>query len=242
MVSSISTLYENDNSLELFKTKNCINIYWDYFIKREIILSSFYNKYDNIAYFIRISTFLFVISFIFMVNSLLLTSSDIHKRYIYAKDNKKINEIKYIFKYEFSKIFGCTIISLMFKMLSIKFFYGSYFFKILNETKKDIAPFTEKNLNNKEYNELNEKRKKYIKKYLIKSIIFVSIQFVFIFIFGFISICYIGTFPNTFGGIIGRFFISFIFSIIICALICLISILLYQCGLITCFNFIKKIY
>ena len=242
LVSSISTLYENDNSLELFKTKNCINIYWDYFIKREIILSSFYNKYDNIAYFIRISTFLFVISFIFMVNSLLLTSSDIHKRYIYAKDNKKINEIKYIFKYEFSKIFGCTIISLMFKMLSIKFFYGSYFFKILNETKKDIAPFTEKNLNNKEYNELNEKRKKYIKKYLTKSIIFVSIQFVFIFIFGFISICYIGTFPNTFGGIIGRFFISFIFSIIICALICLISILLYQCGLITCFNFIKKIY
>ena len=242
LLSSTSSIYDKDNSYELNKNDNCICFYWKYFIKREIFLASFYNKYDNIAFFIRISTFIFAISFIFMINCLLLTTSDIHNRYIYAKENKKIKEIKYIFGHEFLKIFLCALISIIFKILCIKIFYGNCIFKISNTIKDDISPFTERNLNEKEFNELNDKRKQFINKYWIKSIIFVIIQTALLFIFGYISICYIGTFPNTFAGIIGRFFISLIFSFIICAFICFIIVIFGRNGCKGCYNFIKKIY
>ena len=242
IISTVSTKYYSDDSLSLYKTKNCINIFFEYFSKREIILSSFYNKYNDIAFFIRISTFVFVISFMFMFICLLLTDSDIHNRYIFAKDNEKIDEIKYVFKYEFSKILGGAIIYIIFKIIAIKLFYGNCLFRIPNVVKNEIFPFNERNMNKKEYNELKKSRKKYIKKYWTKSIVFVLIQIIFILVFGYISICYIGTFPNTSEGIIARYFISFIFSFIICGFICFIIIMFYECGAHSCFNFIKKIY
>ena len=242
IISSVSTINDNNENLELSKSKKFLKFFFDYFIKREIIFASFYNKSDNIPHFIRISTFIFVISFIFMINCLLLTNSDIHNRYIYAKNKKKIIEIKYIFEYEYLKIFTCTFVSIIFTMLCIKLLYGNIFFRISDSIKEDISPLTENKKNNQELKELKRKRKKFIKKYLFKSIILILIQIAFLFVFGFISICYIGTFPNTFEGFIARFFISFIFSFIICAFICLIIIIFYHLGFISCYNFIKKIY
>ena len=233
---------EVNETLELNHEKNCFYFYLDYFIQREIFLATFYNKYDNIAYFIRISTLFLVISFIFMVNCLLLTSSDIHKRYLYAIENKGINEVKYIFIHEFSKILICCLIGNIIKILCIKFIYGNILFRLPSNVKEEMSPFIQRNINEKEYEEISKKRRNYIKQYWKKSIIFVIIVIALFLVFGYISICYIGTFPNTFAGIIIRYFISIIFSFIICAFICFIIVMIHQIGLLSCFNFIKKIY
>ena len=237
ILSSVNSEYEKEDSLEIDKNKNCTHIYFNYFIKRELILASFYNKYNNIAHFIRISTFIFAICLIFMVNCLLLTTSDIHDRYIYSKNNNKIEEIKYIFQKEIIKILLCVLFDIILKDLCIKLFLGC------NDLNKDyFSHFNESNKNNKEIKESKYKRKKYIKKYWIKSLIVVLIQILFLLILGYISICYIGTFPNTFKGIIARFFISFIFSFLICAFICFVIIIFYKMGCTKFYNFLQKIY
>ena len=49
---------------------------------------------DNVASYIRIATFLFVIALLFTINCLLLTSNQIHKRHIYAKENGEVKLAK----------------------------------------------------------------------------------------------------------------------------------------------------
>jgi uncharacterized membrane protein (DUF485 family) len=245
----LSSITDMDICSETGKSKNCINFYWSYFIQREIFLSSFYNKHENIALFIRITTFFLVMSFIFVLNCLLLTNTDIHNRYIYAKEHEKIKEMIYTFRHEFPTIFFCSLISNLFKIICIKILYGTHLFRISHTTKEELSPFYERNMNNDEFSEFSKKRESFIISYSKKSIIFIAIVIVLLLIFGYITVCYIGTFPNTFGGIILRFFISLVLSFIICAFICFIIVIIYWIGkklnlscLICFFNFIKKIY
>jgi hypothetical protein len=244
ILSSISDDNNINESFELNDEKNCFYFYLKYFIQREIFLTSFYyqNINDNIPYFIRISTIISVMSFIFMINCLLLTSSDIHKRYLFAKENKGIKEFKYVFNHEFLKVFLCALISNIVKIICIKFIYGKYLFKIPSKLKEGISTFVKGNINKEGYLEIYKKRKKYIKKYWEKSIIFTSIVIALLLFFGYISACYVGTFPNTFAGIILRYFLSIILSFIICAFICFIIVVFYHFGFLSCYNFIKKIY
>ena len=231
-----------NESLELNVEKNCFYFYLKYFIQREFFLVSFYNRYADIPYFIRITTFFIVMSFIFMINCLLLTNSDIHERYLYAKENNGISEGKYIFNHELSKVFLCTLISIIVKMVCVKLIYGKCLFKITYNIKEVLSPDNERNLNEDDYLELYKKRKKYIKKYWKKSLIFISIVIGLLLVFGYITVCYIGTFPNTFDGIILRFIFAIMFSFIFCAFICFIIVVLHHLGCLTCFNFLKKIY
>ena len=54
-------IYEIDPSKNIY---TFCSFYWNYFIRREIFLASFYNKDDNIAFSIRITTFIFIMCFI----------------------------------------------------------------------------------------------------------------------------------------------------------------------------------
>ena len=245
----LSSITDMDNNPETGKSKNCINFYWNYFIQREIFLSSFYNKHENIALFIRITTFFLVMTFIFALNCLLLTNTDIHNRYIYAKEHAKIKEMKYTFGHEFLLIFLCALISNVIKIVCIKILYGTHLFRISRTTKEELSPFYERNMNNDEFYELYKKRESFIISYSKKSMIYIAIVIILLLFFGYITVCYIGTFPNTFAGIILRFFISLVLSFIVCALICFIIVIIYWIGkkldlscLICFFNFIKKIY
>ena len=222
LLSSL-TEYENDN--EDFTTfKSFCKNYWNYLIKREFFFATFYNKSNNIATYIRISTFFFVISFIFTLNCLFLTRNLIHKRYLYAKEHNGLKEFKYTFGHEFLKCFLVALISLIFKIVCVKFIYGYLLFRIRKNSKLVLSPG---------FNEVNgqdEARKKFYKDYLNKSYIYISIIFILIILFGYISVCYVGTFPNTKGGIILGFFIALILSFIFCCFICFIIVSIYQIG------------
>lgn len=244
----LSSITDYDNA-EIVQKKNCVCFYWSYFIQREIFLSSFYNKHENIALFIRITTFFLVMTFIFILNCLLLTNTNIHNRYIYAKEHEKLKEMKYTFGHEFPMIFLCSLISNIFKIVCIKILYGTHLFRISRSTKEELSIYYERNMNDEELSELIKKRESFIKKYSKKSMIFLSIVIAILLFFGYITVCYVGTFPNTFAGLILRFFISLVLSFIICAFICFIIVLIYWIGikldlsfLICIFNFIKKIY
>ena len=240
----ISSLTEYENSNEDYKTfKSFIKNYWNYLIKREFFFATFYNKSKNIAIFIRISTFFFVISFIFTINCLFLTKSSIHKRYLYAKEHNGLKEFKYVFGHEFLKCFLVALISLIFKMICIKVIYGYLLFRIRRDIKLALSPV---------YNEekgLNEKKEQFYKIYLNKSYIYIAIIFILIILFGYISVCYVGTFPNTKDGIILCFFISLILSFIFCCFICFVIVGIYQIGkifdfqcFIACYDLLKLIY
>lgn len=223
-----------------------LNFYVNYFIKREIFLTSFYNKRENIPDFIRISTFILVIFFIFAMNCLFLTSGYIHKRYSYSIKHNKLNDANYVFTKEFGKSVCVALISNIFKMICIKIVYG-LFFKISEKTKEELYPSGE--LNFEAENNLNQKKEEYFKKYRNKSLIYISIVVVLIIFFGYISINYIGTFPNTKVGILLSFILSIVLSIIFCALICLIIVLLHYIGekfnlggFIMFYNWLKIIY
>ena len=203
--------------------------YWIYLNKKEFCLASIYNLDDNIAIFIRISTFLFVISLIFTINTLFLTTNQIHERYIYTKKNGSKNEFTYIFKKEIAPCLICTAICIIIKMLFIKFIYNKLF-RISHSAKEDLSPFGVINSEKDTNEEKNHKRELYLKKYRNRSLIYISIIFVIILALGYISICYFGIFKNTKAGMIVRFFISFVFSIILCAILCLIIVIIYHLG------------
>ena len=224
------------------------NFYWNYFIRREIFLASFYNKDDNVAFFIRITTFIFVMSFIFTINCLLLTTKYIHNRYIYAKDNNKINEANYVFTKEFLKSLYCAIISIIFKMICIKVIYNKIF-KISFKDKEELSLFDNRVLNVEENNLIVQRRENLIQNYRKKSLIYILIIIVLILLLGYISVNYIGIFINTKVGIILGFLLSIFLSFLFCAFICLMIVLIYyivkkfqlQC-FITFYCLFKKIY
>ena len=223
-------LNSSNNNINFTKIKySFIKFYWIYLNRKEFCLASIYNMEDNVAYFIRLSTFLFVIFLILTINTLFLTTSQIHQRYIYTKKNGTINEFTYVFTKEAASCFCCTIIYLIIKMLFIKFIYGKLF-RISYSAKEDLTPFGALNSEKESNGEKNMKRQLYLKKYQKISLIYISILFVVMFLLGYITICYFGIFKNTKPGIIVRFFISFIFSIIFCAFICLIIVTIFHFG------------
>jgi hypothetical protein len=197
--------------------------YWIYLNKREFCLLSIYNLDDNIASYIRISTFIFVLSLLFGINSLFLTSNQIHERYIYIKEKGSKNEFSYIFQKEIGIVFLLILIYIIIKMLFIKLIYG-LLFKISYAAKEDLSPFyLESQKDNKSI-----KRMVYLKKYRKKALIYIAIILALMILLGYISICYFGIFKNTKAAIIIRFFIAFIFSIIICAILCLIVVIIFH--------------
>lgn len=232
----LSSLTEYENSNENYKTfKSFCKNYWNYLIKREIFFATFYNKNNNLAIFIRIPTFFLVISFIFTINCLFLTRSSIHKRYLFAKENNGIKELKYVFGHEFLKCFLVALVSIIFKMIIIKVVYGYIFFRIRINTKID---FSNKNAEK----EIMAKKKEFFKKYKNQSLIYIAIVAVLMILLGYISVCYVGTFPNTKGGIILGFFISLVLSFIFCCFICFVIIIFYQIGKICGFILCHSIY
>ena len=220
--------------------------YWIYLNKREFCLTSIYNKQDNVASFIRIPTFLFVLLILFAFNCLLLTPSQIHERHECKKNNKKINEFTYIFKKEIGTVFLLVLIYLIIKILFVKLIYGKLF-KISYSAKHDLSPFKgheeeeEKEEEEKKVDR-NKKRKLYLIKYRRRSLIYIIIIFVLLIFIGYISICYFGIFKNTKIGLIIRFLIAFIFSIIFCALFCLIIVIIYHFGRKRKHNCMKSVY
>ena len=230
------------------KKNNLWFFYRNYFIKREIFLTSFYSEEDNIPLFIRIPTFLLVMTFLFTINCLLLTTSFIHNRYVYAKEKNEINEMKYVFSKEIGKSFSCAIIGNIFKIICIKLVYG-LFFKISNKQKEELSPFNNRVISEEENNNILQKREEFLKKYRKKSIIYIIIVIALLFLFGYICISYIGTFPNTKIGILLGFILSVIWSFIFCAFICLIIVMIYYIGkrfdikcFITSYKWVKIIY
>ena len=220
---------------------NVCYFYCDYFVQREIILASFYNKHDNISFFIRISTFFVVLGFMFMLNCLFLTTAEIHERYEYANNNETMNEFKYVFKYRIGICLILSIIIIVFKMICVKLVYFLAF-KIKSETKEEISPFAHRNLNQSQTKELNKKKNKYLKKYKTRSIIFMIIVLILLLAFAYISICYVGTFPKAFYGVLLRLVISFIFSILFCAFLCFLVNIFYCGKCFKVFNILKIIY
>ena len=207
-----------------------IKFYWIYLNKREFCLVSIYNMQDNVASFIRIATFLFVIALLFTINCLLLTSKQIHNRHEYIKNHGSPNEFTYIFKNEIGTVFLLVLIYLIVKMLFIKFIYGKLF-RISHAAKEDLSPFGGIDSEKEEDKEDKIiKRKEYLKKYRIKSLIYIGIIFLLMILVGYISICYFGIFKNSKVGMVIRFLIAFVFSIIFCAILCLIVVIIYHCG------------
>ena len=223
------------------KTVNFFYFYCDYFIQREIFLTTFYHKHDNVSLFIRLPTFFISMGFIFTINCLFLTEKEIHRRYEYYIENGKMNEVKYAFKYNMAICFLSGIINAVFKMICIKLVYF-LIFKIKKEIKDEFSPFVERNLSQIEMKELNKKKKKYMNKYKKRSIIFMIITFILLIVFAYISICYIGTFPKSIYGVLINFIISIIFSFIICALLCCIVSIFYWKGCNKIFGILKIIY
>ena len=223
------------------KKKNCFFYYLEYFAKREIFLTTFYNKYKNISSFIRLSTFFFVIGFIFMLSCFILNEDEIQKRYENYNSNNKINEFGYSFKYNIKQCLVVAIISIIFKMICIKIVYF-VLFKISHKTKEEFSSSIQNNLNQTEIQEIANKKKIFIKNYQIKAIVFFIIIFILLFVLAYTSVSFIGTFPKIFIGILINFFISIIISFIFCAFLCFIISIFHWCGCFSIFNVLKIIY
>ena len=231
----------DESILDPEKKVNCCYLYCDYFVQREIFLSSFYNKHDNISLFIRLPTFFIVICFIFTLNCLYLTESDIHNRYEYYNEHGKINEFKYVFENDKKKILIIALLSNVFKMICIKLVYFVVF-KVSSEMKEEISPFSQRNLTQTQKKELNKKKKKYLRKYKIRSIIFMIIIFILLLVFGYVCTCYIGTFPKAIYELLITFIFSVIISFIICAILCFIVSIFYCGGCHKIFKVLSVIY
>ena len=241
ILSSSESLTETSSIFITDQKKNFSHFYCDYFIQREIFLITFYHKHDNVSLFIRLPTFFISIGFIFTLSCLFLIESDIHRRYEYYNEHGKINEMKYAFKYNIGICFAIGIISIVFKMICIKLVYF-VIFKIKKEIKDEFSPFVERSLTQIEMNEINRKKKKYIKQYKKRSIIFMIIIFILLIFFAYISICYMGAFHKSIYGSLINFIISVIFSFIICAFLCCVISIFYAGGCNKIFNVLKIIY
>ena len=222
-------LSSSNNNINITIIYTFLKFYWIYLNKREFYLISIYNLQDNIASFIRIPTFIFVISLFFTLNCIFLTSSQIHERHIYKKEKGSLNEFTYIFKKESDILFILVLIYIVIKMLFIKLIYGKLF-KISFKAKEELSPFGNIETEKEDNPDKNIKRKEYLKKYRRRSLVYIIIILVLLIIMGYFSICYFGIFKNTRINMIIRFVISFVFSIIFCLIICLIIVIIYHFG------------
>ena len=176
-----------------------------------------------------------------MLSCFILNEDEIQKRYENYNSNNKINEFEYSFKYNIKQCLVVAIISIIFKMICIKIVYF-VLFKISHKTKEEFSSSIQNNLNQKEIQEIDNKKKIFIKNYQIKAIVFFIIIFILLFVLAYTSISFIGTFPKIFIGILINFFISIIISFIFCAFLCFIISIFHWCGCFSIFNVLKIIY
>ena len=232
---------EIDNNLIIAKRNNNLcYFYSDYFVKREIFLCTFYHKQDTVSIFIRLPTFFVVIGFVFMINCLFLTENDIHERYEYYNEHGKMNEFKYAFTHDLGKCLIIALINIVYKMICIKLVYF-IIFKISPKIKEEISE-EKKNMSQLELKEINSKKKKYLKKYKIRSIIFMIIILILLLVFAYVSIFYIGIFRHSFINVLINSVISIIFSFIFCAFLCFIISIFFIGRCRAIFNVLKIIY
>ena len=228
LASSISAFLETEGKEPILIEEKFFLFYWRYFVRRELCLVSFRDKKKTIPYFIRWSCFVFCLIFIFLLNCFFFFESSLHKRYLNALEGKK-NSIGYYFKKEFIYSFYVALISIVFKMIIIKLVLFRVF-KIKKEAKKLMRASAEKGLSQNELEELQKKRNKFLRIYLLKIIIYFILMMALSIFFAYICICYGGVFPNSISAFLYGFLFSFILSFIICAFFCLIIVSIYRIG------------
>ena len=228
LASSISAFLETEGKEPILIEEKFFLFYWRYFVRRELCLVSFRDKKKTIPYFIRWSCFVFCLIFIFLLNCFFFFESSLHKRYLNALEGKK-NSIGYYFKKEFIYSFYVALISVVFKMIIIKLVLFRVF-KIKKEAKKLMRASAEKGLSQNELEELQKKRNKFLRIYLLKIIIYFILMMALSIFFAYICICYGGVFPNSISAFLYGFLFSFILSFIICAFFCLIIVSIYRIG------------
>ena len=228
LASSISAFIDTEDNKPVLVEGNFKLFYWKYIQKRELCLVSFKDKNENIPYFVRWSCFAFCLIFIFLLNCLFYFEKNVHKRYLNALQGYK-NSIGYYFKNEYLNSFYVALISIIFKIMMVKLILFKSF-KIKRETKKMMRQHAEKGLDESQLEELQNKRKKFLKIYKIKLIIYFTLIMILSILFSYICICYAGVFSNSISAFLLGFLFSFITSVIICALFCLIIVVIYRIG------------
>ena len=161
---------------------------------------------------IRASLFLLTISFIFAINCFFFNESKVHNRYINAL-NGGYNNISYFFKEEFTISIYSALIGDIFKFILIQIVIN-YIFRITDEDKTIMNNSFTKKLNKAEFEQLKNKREKYLNKHFLNYTIYFVIIFIINLILGYICSCYGGVFPNSYSFFIYSFIFSFIMSLI----------------------------
>ena len=226
ITSSVSSFLENEANKSILIDEKFFLFFMKYFTRRELGFICFRDKKGTIPYFIRWSCFAFCLIVIFLLNCFFYFESNVHKRYINALKGKK-NRFGYYWKNEFINSFYVSILSIIFKMIIIKFvLYRT--FKIKQKTKESLrsSSFTNKNA----LKESKRKREAFLKEYNFKLLIYFASMMTLSILFAYFCICYGGVFPNSMSAFILGFIFSSIFSFILCAFFCLIIILLYKYG------------
>ena len=189
-----------------------------YFKKREILLLCITNEKDNIPSFSLWSLLFTCISMIFALYCLFFNENYIHKRYIEKSNTNFI----YFLKNEINLCLLCGLISIVIKMILIKFLmnfvYGDL--KLINNNNKNIF--------------INQIRCKLFIFYVIILMIFIFSVI--------INISYGGIFINSNSAFIEGFIFSYIFSFIFCLIICILITILFKIK--NCCNYVivDKIY
>ena len=228
LASSISAFLDTEDSKPVLIEENFLLFYWKYIQKREICLVSFKDKNQNIPYFVRWSCFVFCLIFIFLLNCFFFFEKNVHKRYINSLKGNK-NRLGYYFKNEYLHSVYVSLISIVFKIIIVKLVLFKLF-KIKKKKKKMMCHFSEKGLDDIQFEELQKNRNRFLKKYKIKLIIYFVLMMTLSIIFAYICICYAGVFPNSISAFLLGFLFSFITSIIICSLLCFIIVGIYRIG------------
>ena len=190
--------------------------------KRELGLVSFRDKKKTIPYFVRWSGFTFCLIFIYLLSSVFFFEKYVHKRYLNALKGNK-NSVGFYFKNEFVSSFYVSLISIIIKILFIKFVFIKLY-KINKEDKKMMSHAAEKELDKDQLEELQDKRSKFLIIYKLKLIIFFASLMALSILFAYICICYAGVFRNSISYFILGFILSCIFSFIFCAFFCFIIV------------------
>ena len=217
------TIIEN-NPLE--KGNNFFSCLFGYFREREIFLIAFLGPNNKTPKFINRSLFMFSLSIIFIINCFFFDESLLHKRYLNAR-KEKYNNFSYFFKKELKISIYTALISNAVKMFFIKIIIN-WIFKITKSQIKMMSDSLEEGLNDKELEDLNFKRVKYLKNYFRNVRIYCFLIFVINVFIAYICICYGAIFSNSHLFFILSFITSYIMSFIFCFILCFIIIIIYK--------------
>ena len=222
LASSFSAFLQTDGDQPISVEEQFLLFYWRYLNKRELGLVSFRDKKKTIPYFVRWSGFTFCLIFIYLLSSVFFFEKYVHKRYLNALKGNK-NSVGFYFKNEFVSSFYVSLISIIIKILFIKFVFIKLY-KINKEDKKMMSHAAEKELDKAQLEELQDKRSKFLIIYKLKLIIFFASLMALSILFAYICICYAGVFRNSISYFILGFILSCIFSFIFCAFFCFIIV------------------